>query len=281
MAFMNKTEFVELFYPQTEDLFQKKKYENRYTELCGYIEIFSPEQEISFEDFRSILEKPRCKSASLFYEYRSMLKFILEAHGFSSKSFKNLRKIKFEDVYFEENMARTYFGSEAELYQVVKYIISQYSTSDIDGVNRHINFDINSTKIICGLLWYGFELITIRNMILKDIDLDNSCVFNRKTQENICISKELSRDIERFLDNRNIKSEYLFCNKDGDITESSTIGKRLAILNNFENETTKVFSARNIYYSGVFDRVYSGKVDYESLLKDKKIKYDAWVKNYK
>ena len=88
MVFMNKTEFVELFYPQTVALFQKKKYENRYSELCEYIKPFSLEQEISFDDFKSILESLRCKSASLFYEYRTMLKFILEAHGYSSNHLK-------------------------------------------------------------------------------------------------------------------------------------------------------------------------------------------------
>lgn len=278
---MNKTEFVKIFYPKTMEPFQKKKYENRYVELCEYVETFSPEQEISFDEFRAILEKPCCKSASLFYEYRTMLKFVLEAHGFSSKSFKNLRKIKFEDIYFEEDMERTYFGSEDELFYVVKYIISHYSGSDVDGIVRHVNFDINSTKIICGLLWYGFELISIRNLLIEDIDFKNCCIFNNKINEVIDISSELIKDIKRFLDNREINSRYLFCNKNGDITENSTIGKRLKILNGFEEHTLKTFSARNIYYSGMFERVYLGVASHDSLLKDKKIKYEAWVKTYK
>lgn len=274
MKFIDEAEFLELYYPYvSNDLYLVNRVTKLYHELCDRLELFNSKDEISIQDLKAFIGDMQYKSESMFTQTKAMLLYIFEAHGYNNRSIRNLKKIKYEDIYLKEDVLRTYFASEKEIYDSVAMVSGLY--------HSRADYDFNGTQTVCGLLWYGFELVDIQKMLVEDIDFDNLIVFNRKTQENIVISESLMRFIDRFLRNREISSSYLFCGKDGGETQQSTVGKRLALLNGFEEETKKLFSAKNIYMSGLFERVYQGKVDYDTLRKDKKIKYDAWVKNYK
>ena len=167
-------------------------------------------------------------------------------------------------------MYRTYFSSEDEIYNTISVIAKE---------NRDADFQ--ATMVACGLLWFGLTLAAIQRILVDEIDFENSRVFDSANARNVDISKTLLNHISSLLRNRNIKSLYLLCGKSGGVLQESSTGKRLAFLNNYEEISLKHFSAKDIYYSGLFSRVYDGKEDYEKLTKDKKIKYEAWVKKYR
>lgn len=273
MDFMNKTEFVELYYPSVKEVFLKKRYENIYTNLCSFVEDIDAITEISFEEFKKIFESFQFKSLPDFHTHKKMLSSILEVHGFNFRSALNLRKIKYDDIYYEEDVLKTYFKSESELYDSISFALSMDSA--IKDYNRYSIF------VVSGLLWFGFSLVDIQNTHIENIDFENNRIYNLKTQESVGVSDKLMEHIKRYLRNRPLDSSYLFCNRDGDITQQSTIGKRLSWLNAYEEQTGKMFSANNIAFSGLFERIYNGTEEHETLSKDKRIKYDAWVACYK
>lgn len=271
MQFMDKTEFVKFYFPYVDkDEYAPKRFEDIYMSICEIISKFNAEEEITKKELSLLIESMSLKSLTSFYTIKKMMQYIFEAHRFNIKTSKNLRSIQYEDICLEEDFYRTYFSTEDEIYNTISVIAK---------LNRDADFQVQ--MVACGLIWFGFTNASIQKILIEDIDFKNKTVFNPASKERIIVSEILIKHIESLIRNRAIQSNYLICGRSGEITQESSIGKRIAFLNNYSDVSQKQFSVKNIYYSGLFDRVYKGDIEQSSLTKDKKIKYEAWLKSYR